>query len=187
MHTELKTGPITTALTLQTLKNQIKPASSDDDTYLTHLLESVTAYAEACTQTRYITQTHTVYMDSFPSNGIIELPLSPLQSVVSIKYYDTAGTQQTWDSANYRVSSASRIPRLQAVDSFPSTQDRIDAVEIEIIVGYGDADTDIPKDIQNAIILMCRYLYDNPADPVKAKQTAADLFLMKNRVYRKPQ
>jgi len=44
--------------------------------------------------------------DHFPSCGWLCLPLPPLQSVASIKYYDTDGVQQTLDAAVYQVSTA---------------------------------------------------------------------------------
>ena len=50
-------------------------------------------------------------MDSWPL-GDIEIPNPPLQSVSSIKYKDSAGTEATWADTNYIVDPDSFLGRV---------------------------------------------------------------------------
>lgn len=106
-----------------------------------------------------ITQTIDMYMDAF-GGDTIHLPLPPLQSVTHVKYYDTAGTLQTYSSANYTVDTDSEPGRIVLGESapWPSTDDRPNAVNIRYVAGYGTRE-DIPEPIRMGLKLMVEGMY----------------------------
>lgn len=106
-----------------------------------------------------ITQTIDLYLDGFSTNTIY-LPLPPLQSVTHVKYYDTAGTLQTFSSANYTVDASSEPGRIVLGESasWPSTDDIPNAVNIRYVAGYGTRE-DIPEPIRMGLKLMVEGMY----------------------------
>ncbi len=119
-----------------------------------------------------ITQTWTMHLPAFSRR--VRIPLPPLQSVVSVTYTDAAGAEQTVAGSNYRTLPGNP-PTLVFADSFgfPGTECREDAVRITFKAGYGDAGTDVPEPIRQAITLMVRHIHSI---------AARDLFLSEETV-----
>lgn len=148
-------------------REHLRGVSTDDDTYLTGLIAAITAEAEAFTQRGFITQTWKHYQDFF-YEPIIEIPIGPIQSITSVKYYDENGTLQTLSGSLYQAdlaSEPSRILLAPGVSTWPSTQaDRVNSVEIEFVVGYGSAATDVPAGIIQACKLAIGTLFNQRED-----------------------
>jgi len=112
-----------------------------------------------------ITQTWERVLDEFPENEI-RLPFPPLQSVVSVKYDDLNGQEQTVPAGDYIVDTSSYFGWIVPVAtvSWPATFDTINAVRIQFKAGYGDGGSDVPFDLRAGILLHLEILYDaNPA------------------------
>lgn len=126
-------------------------------------IETATEVSEHYLQRQFVTATWDLFCDDFPSGGRtpFEAALPPLQSITSVKYYDTAGTQQTWASSNYTVSTDTEPGKIEPnTDTFwPEAQNRVDAVEIRAVVGYGGSG-DVPEAIKTAIKTLVRMYYD---------------------------
>lgn len=112
------------------------PADEDDD-LIERLIMSARRYFEEHDNRRLVFQTVKYYLDCFP-RWTIDLPLRPLQAVVSIKYLDGDGNQQTLDPLKYLVDRYSFVPRITPAFNqyWPTIQFRINAVEITFICGY---------------------------------------------------
>jgi uncharacterized phiE125 gp8 family phage protein len=183
MEWKLTTAPAELAVSLANMKLHLKADSSEEDDYITTLIKACTENCEYYTQTRFVNQTYTITLDKFES-GYIELPIGNLSSITSIQYYDGDNSLQTWSSSDYIVDTNSKLPRISpANNSYPSTYDRINAVVITAVFGYGADDTSVPEIVQSAIKLQVRDLYDNPDDPVREKNVASMMLLNKIRVY----
>ena len=92
----------------------------------------------------------------------ISLPLPPLQTIDSVKYYDTDGNLQTYASANYLVDTVSEPARLVPAygTTWPSTQNRINAVEVAFTCGYG-LPTAVPQGIKHWMLVRIASLYEH--------------------------
>lgn len=162
--TDAETEPITTAQA----KTALNIDHADDDTLIDIYIAQARKKVESDTGRSFINQTWTLYADSFGEfeNGIIYLPRAPLSSVTTIKYYDTDNTQQTWSSDEYQADTAHEPGRVVTVSgySYPSTYDRLSAVEIAYVSGYG-ADRDnipnCPGEMFSALYLQLGNLYEN--------------------------
>lgn len=106
-----------------------------------------------------VTQTWELVLDSFPV-GAIQIPLPPLQSITSVKYLDAGGVEQTLDTAEYVVDTASEPGCIAPVDQWPATQDTVNAVHIRFVAGYGDASA-VPAALAQAILLAVGDLWAN--------------------------
>ena len=161
--------PEVLAVALLDVKQFLRVDTEADDDLIRGLIRSATARAEDYTRRAFVTQTWEQYFDSIPFSmftipevpRIIEVPRPPVQSVSSIKYYEEDDTEQTYALTNVYidvVSSPARIT-LREGASWPSGLRLINAVKITWVTGYGDADTDVPDAIREAIKRMVALEY----------------------------
>jgi uncharacterized phiE125 gp8 family phage protein len=99
-------------------------------------------------------QTRRTSLYGFPC-GLLWLGGGADLEVVSVKYYDQAGVQQTVPPADYIVDAVSRPAYLMTAPSksWPSTQTRPGAVEIEWQAGWQNP-SDVPESILHAMKLL---------------------------------
>ncbi len=157
--------PLTTAQAKAHLRVDI----SDDDTLIDAIILAARKRLETDSSLALITQTLEMTLDCFPpGNCPIQLKRPPLQSVTSIKYIDTDGVEQTWSSSLYRVDTASRPSRITPAydESYPSTREVTGAVTIRFVAGYGDASTNVPEDLIQALKMLIGHFYENREDVI---------------------
>ena len=161
MSTVIVTAPAVEPVTLVEVKRQRNVTGTDYDAELTRLIAAARQYVENYTGRALITQTWDLFLDEFPKR--IEMPFAPLQSVTTLKYTDTAGAQQTLSSALYTVSANAEpgyiVPAYN--ESWPDIRYEPDAVEVRYIAGSGDASTDMPEDLRNALFLLIGEWHEN--------------------------
>ena len=92
----------------------------------------------------------------------IEFPKFPVQSITSIKYYDSAGVQQTWAVTEYQSDLDHRMPLIAIAPDkqFPQleTGGRLGAVEVEVVAGYAN-EYSVPAPIKDALKMGVNALY----------------------------
>jgi len=139
-----------------------------DDDFEQGLVETMIKAArktiEAAQNRQLITAEYEWSFDYWPCANGFTLPISPVQSVDAIKYYDTAGTQQTWASSNYQVSLTDVLATvtLETSATFPVLeQDKVNAVTVEFTAGYGDAASDVPENTRLAIMALVGHWFEN--------------------------
>lgn len=159
MGLKLITAPATEPLTLAEAKLHLRVDASDEDSYITALIQAAREFAEHITERAFVTQTWELALDAFPA-AELKLPKPPLASIVSIKYDDTAGTEQTIGSSFYVADLYSTpgwvLPAYAT--SWPATRDQANAVRVRYSCGYGAAAA-VPQGIKNWILLRVGSLY----------------------------
>lgn len=154
--TDAATEPVTTA----EAKAHLRVTTSTDDTLIDSLVKAARQMAENELGRALITQTWTRTLDEFPD--AIRLYYPPIISVTSLKYYDTAGVQQTLDPSLYSVDLKSEpgyvVPAYNTC--WPATLCTINAVECVYTAGYGAAAA-VPQSIKNWMLLQVGHLYEN--------------------------
>jgi uncharacterized phiE125 gp8 family phage protein len=105
-------------------------------------------------------QTWELSLDAFPV-GQLKIPLAPLRSVVSVKYADTNGAEQTLSPTAYEVDSTSEPGRLALASgqSWPATLVGLNSVRIRFDCGYASVG-DIPANLIAAMLLHVEALFD---------------------------
>lgn len=141
---------------------ELTTLSTVEDTLLTRMLAACRKAIEGRVDRQFCTATWRMHMNRFPCERVIRLPRPPLQSVTSVKYYDTAGTLQTFDSASYRALAYREPGQIALRDGYtwPSTISEPDAVQIEFVAGYGAAD-DVDDRAKLAILSLIGTQYEN--------------------------
>jgi uncharacterized phiE125 gp8 family phage protein len=150
-------------VTLQEARMHLRLESGEDD-YIAGLIVAARRYCEAFQNRVYVTQTWDLFLDAFHSR-CIKVPLPPLQSIVFIKYNDSAGVLQTLKSSEYLLDSFSEpgLICLAYGKSWPATYPEINSVQIRFVAGYGTA-ANVPQEIKEAILLKVADLYERRGD-----------------------
>lgn len=148
----------------------------DDDALLDRLVSAATAHLDGWSGILgrcLISQTWRIDIDGFcysdipgvPSGYGLRLPFPDVSEITSITYYDADNVQQTVAGSSYSLKE-------DAVGSFvwfdsdftiPSMYLRPDAMSVTFVAGYGDAATDVPEPIRQAIMLLAAHWYKNRA------------------------
>lgn len=121
-------------------------------------------------------------LDRFPR---LRMPLAPVRSVTSVKYYDANGTQQTIDPSLYQtgIDGARTILAPSPDRLWPVPQyRRLDAVTVRFVAGYDDADK-VPKPIRQAMLLAIGALYENRDGAGAGLPAAAQSLLFPLRLF----
>lgn len=187
----LVTAPSVEPVSTSDAKSHMRIDSSTEDTLIGNLITLARELAEQYTGQAFITQTWKMFMDEFPikcsnawwdgvRNGAISnlinardsfpIPLYPLQSVTHIKTYDDEDSATTLASSNYQVSIYSGIKAtpgmitLRDGGTWPTFDRNRDGIEIQFVAGYGDAGTDVPMMIRQAILEEVSFRYENRGD-----------------------
>jgi uncharacterized phiE125 gp8 family phage protein len=170
----------TEPLTATEAKLHLRVDSSDEDLLIERLIKAARKYCENYTERSFITQTWTASADSFPS--VIELLHGPVISITSVVYYNESNESTTLSTDDYTTDLTSIVARIEPVSSFPSTYDKINAVTVTYITGYGAAST-VPEDIKAAMLLLIGKLYQNREETVKRLPTSVECLLDSYKVY----
>jgi uncharacterized phiE125 gp8 family phage protein len=143
--------PVAMAVSLADARNSARKNGIDSDIEIEIQVRAITAKAEHDTGRAIISQTRRVTLDRF--NGAIQLPVSPVQSVI-VTYLDVDGIEQTLDPQDYILDNA-RAPCFVVPapgKSWPATFERINAVAVDAICGYGPDDTTTPPAFKGYIL-----------------------------------
>lgn len=159
-------GATSAVVTAAEFKTHARIYHTQDDAYIATLILSATQVIEHETRRALINRAFTLQLQGFPDDGEIVLPRSPLSTVTSVTYTDTAGTTQTVSSGDYHTYSVNGVGRvmLKSTASWPSTQGtgNLD-VSVTFTAGYGATSASVPAALRHAVLLQATHLYDNRA------------------------
>ena len=162
----------------------VNEATTAEDDLLTEKLQSAIDDAEDFTGRQLLTATWKAYLDEFPPDkDYIELPFGNLQSVTSIKYKDSDGTETTMTvTTDYIVETngeyCGRIV-LPYGGSWPSaTLYPSNPITIEFVCGWTAA-ANVPSKIKQAILLMAADRYADRGEPIIGTLVTSETRTMK--------
>ena len=179
-------APPVEPVTVAEAKTHLRLDTGDYDSRIEAFIAAAREQVERDTERTLITTTWQLNLDAFPlairqpaTHGELErarsryapdlakikLPRPPLQSVNTVDYIDTGGVSQTLGSSKYDVDANSEPARLVEAygESWPATRDVVNAVTIEYVAGFGDAEADVPQALREAILTVVETLHDRPA------------------------
>ena len=162
MALKLVTDPAKEPVNIALARSHCRASDTEDEILIRALISTAREYAEGYQNRAYITQTFELWLDRWPSSDKIKIPRPPLRVVNSIKYYGTDDTEYTMDTADYFVDIKSEPGRvaLGYSKTWPTTTLRpTNAICVEFDAGYGDASTDVPQRVRQAMLLIIGHLY----------------------------
>lgn len=147
------------AVTLDEIKQELDIRGEDgENDRLMRLAKQATDQVERDSRRVIMTQTWQLHLDRFPCHEI-EVRRVPIQSITHIKYY-TSSVLTPLSSTLYQTDLISEPARIQPVSGsyWPTTDCRVNAVEVEFVAGYASAAT-VPDYIKYVILATIRGLY----------------------------
>jgi uncharacterized phiE125 gp8 family phage protein len=170
-------------VTLSEAKAHLKVDTTADDTLITSLIVAARARAEWHTGRAFVTQSWTLWLDAWPANGLIEIPLPPLQSVTEVTVYASDDTPSVLDPSAYQIDAASAPARLMRKNEPRTDLRAVNAVEIEFTAGYGGASA-VPQAVKQAILQIVADLYSHRGDEADIVSSAAQALLAPYRIFK---
>lgn len=174
MALKLITPPPVEPLSLEEVKAHLHVDFSDDDSIIQLYMVAARGAIEGpdgWTGRALVEQTWDLVIDTFPTttDGEIKIPCPPLRSVTSVKYFDSAGNEQTLDPTSYYVDTVSEPGWIVPVSTWPATQIGTNMVTVRFVAGYEpdvggspvDYRVNIPGNIRGALLLIIGNLYEN--------------------------
>ncbi len=182
MTARLVTAPTVPAVDLADVKRNLRIDSDDTsfDANLADWIAGVVAHAEHYTGRALMSQAWRVALDAFPD--VIDLPVAPVLSVATVKYYDSDGVLQTLASTEYTVDTETAPGRIvpAPTKSWPSTQTgRINAVLVDLTAGYGTTSASTPAGFKLYLLAKIAEQFDPNArgERVTVQSTYIDMML----------
>ena len=148
-------------ITLTEAKTHLKVDTTADDTFITNLIKSATSSAQEYTN-RFFIQT-TIQQVGDKWEDISNLLKSPVASVTNIKYVSTDGILTTLNSSVYFLDDVNKPARigLKPNQSYPEIIDRLNAVQVNYVVGLAAGPDEVDEGIRQALLLTIGNWYQN--------------------------
>lgn len=171
------------------LRDTLKLEIGNEEILLQNLIIEATEEIEKRYNLAMLTQSWKLTLDNWPGSALdwwdgvrdgavteaygdhaarwVTLPRYPLQSITSVKTYNSAGTPTTLTVSDYfDVDISSKRGRMILKDGqvWPTAERSNNAVEITYVAGYGDSPFDVPAPLRRAVRQMAAYLYQHRGD-----------------------
>ncbi|MBI1204003.1 MAG: hypothetical protein GC182_15990 [Rhodopseudomonas sp.] len=160
MPSRLLTAPAVEPLTLAEAKAFLRVEAGDDDDLIDALIASARLHIEAQTRRALITQSWRITADAWPADGRLAVRPAPLQALSAARVYDFDGVAQTVDPQAF-VPDIAASQFAFAPWALPQPGQIAAGIELDVIVGYGNAAADVPEPLRQAIRLLIAHWYEN--------------------------
>lgn len=162
MFLNLVTAAAEAPVTLDEVKRSARIDTDDEDAILDGYLAAAVRSVEEMTGRALMPQTWAYSVSEPSGRHKLELPWTPVASVVSISYFDENDTAQSDTVSNYYLYKDDDKAFLEPKDGFdwPNTIDRDDAITIRFVAGYGSAGL-VPEELKHAVILLATHWFEH--------------------------
>lgn len=158
----LITPPAVEPVSLAEIKAQLSAQYDTlSDAIIMSRITTARQWAEEFCAKSFVTQTWELRLDEWPDDGVINLRRGPVQSIVSVKYTDSAGVLQTMSSADYKLAGDRLIPVYGK--PWPGARIEADSIQVRFVAGFGAAAANVPGPIKEAIAITTRHWMENQA------------------------
>lgn len=158
--------PVAFPVTLAECKADLRVQYTADDTLINSLIAAATDYMDVPNGVigkALIDQTWTLSVPRADGRERIELPVTPVQSITSITYYDADNVQQTLAASDFYLYGDEDKAWIEAKPNinWPTAYDRLDAITVTFVAGFGADSTAVPSSIRRAMRLLIAHWYEH--------------------------
>lgn len=152
-------------VSLDELKSQLNITTTDTDTLLQLYIYAATDFAsEHCWRFFGSGGTYTLSFTGWVEDSILWLPMNPVLSVETVKYYDVDGTLQTLvANTDYVVESAQHPASIYMITEPGLYDSRKYPIIVAYTAGYV-ATSNIPKTVKQAITMLAATMFEERTD-----------------------
>jgi uncharacterized phiE125 gp8 family phage protein len=124
------------------------------------LISASRIHVEAQTRRALVTQNWRITLDAWPADGRLQVRPAPLRTLAAVRVYDAGGVAHAVDTESFVVDAAGS--ELAFAPWALAQPGRLAAgIELDVAVGYGDAASDVPEPLRQAIRLLIGHWYEN--------------------------
>jgi uncharacterized phiE125 gp8 family phage protein len=163
---KIETTPATymEPVSLDRAKDHLRVYHNDDDAYIRDLIRAARQRAETFTGLHFVLKTLDVIFYKYSDK--IKLPVNSINELVEVKFRNSS---REWEAMAANNIHTEQLPfvtfKSKPINLLPETgEDQL--LKVNIKVGP-KANEIVPYDVQYAILLMLRTMYDNREDVVK--------------------
>jgi uncharacterized phiE125 gp8 family phage protein len=163
---KLITAPSVSPLSLADAKVHLRVDAviTRDDDYITALIDAAADVAQMHTNRQFITAVYDAFFDSWPTDSYLYIGKNPVQTIDSVKYTDTTGATITLtEGTDYEVDTASEPARVY-IKTTPALYDGPAPIAVRFTAGYGNAGTNVPTALIQAMQLLVGNFYEMRQD-----------------------
>lgn len=132
---KLVTAPTVEPVTISEVKAFCGVTHDLDDALFGILISAQREHGESETALSWAEKTLELVLSGFPSGPIV-LQAPPINAVLSVKYIDTDGVEQTVPESKYIVDKDSFPGFVKPVGEWPETSERTNAVKVRYTAGW---------------------------------------------------
>jgi len=175
----LTSAPVVEPVTLSEAKAHLRVDGAAEDTLIGSLILTSRLHIETALGLALITQGWRLSLDAWPEGRELELPLRPLQAVREVRVFSADNMSSLVPAETYLVDLAGVPPRLVRRGAMWIAPGRpAGGIEIDFTAGYGDAASDVPAPLRQALLMLVAHWYEHrePVElgsPVAAVPSAA--------------
>jgi len=160
-------APAAEPISVAEAKAHLRIDADDEDALIASLIVAGRTLIERNLGLALVTQGWSYFLDHWPERGCISLPLTPVQAVSAVTVYDEDGGASVLDASSYAVDVLSAPARLTLTSATPSVGTRLfNAFEVAFTAGYGDAASDVPQPVRQAVLLLVAHWFEH-REPVE--------------------
>lgn len=143
------TPPAIEPITSADVKPSARIDGAEFDSQLAIIIPALRMDVEGRLGRRLIRRTVELVLDRFPA-AEIDLQVPDVASIVSVKYIDESGAEQTLAGSAYALDDASFTAWLMPAQGaqWPATLDAANAVRVRFVTGFGDSADAVPASIR---------------------------------------
>lgn len=160
-------GPDAEPLTLDEVKAHLRVDGVAEDALLQSLVLTSRLHIEAALGLGLMTQSWRLVLDAWPHDGIVNLPIAPVQMVSEVRTIAQDGMPILVDSAGYELDATGRPARLFSRNAWwPAPGRKHAGIEIDLTAGFGPTASDVPEPVHQALLLLVAHWYEH-RDPIE--------------------
>lgn len=162
----LITPPSVAPIVLADVKARLRIDHDDDDDVIEGMISAAVDHLDGRSGVLgrcLISQTWDEFFTVRDCAGVwFELALDPVASITHVKYFDSAGAEQTLSSANYELVPETRRAFLHCFDPLPAVDTRrAYPLTVRVVAGFGAAAANVPPALIDALYLHVGTLYEH--------------------------
>jgi uncharacterized phiE125 gp8 family phage protein len=154
----LNLAPATEPISVADLKAHLRLDSTAEDAALASFITTARLQIEVALSLALITQHWTWTFDQWPARASIELPISPVQSILSFNVRRSDGLMSVPPSATI-LDGDGIAARLITKEGWPTPAVPAQGIAIAFAAGYGTTAADVPAPLRHAVLLLASHWY----------------------------
>ncbi len=141
-------------------KAYLRVDGTDEDALIGTLIASARVQVERSCGLALINQGWSLFRDAWPEDGVVRLPLAPVQSVGAIKVHDATGGHAVVPSADYSLDATVRPARVVVTGERRTPERKLNGIEIAFVAGFGESAGDVPAPFRQALLLLVAHGFE---------------------------